>query len=131
LSQDTSIPSDITFNFYEKTKTIDGGGVEVEVRKYVGQVKAHKFLLASCSQVFKESFFSPNFEDSAEELIVEDSTLRAFRIMIDFIYGRFPKLRGHLEICEMFEIENVADQYRVAGLKEEYKSSMLLYFRYR
>ena len=131
LNEDSSLPSDITFKFYEKTKTLDGEGKMVDVKKFVGQVKAHKLLLASCSQVFKESFFNPSLKDTTDELVIEDSSLRAFRIMIDFIYGRFPKLRGGPDICEMFEIENVADRYRVAGLKEEYKSSMLLYFRYR
>ena len=54
LNNDTDLPRDITFKFFEKTKTTDDeGGVEEEVR-FVGDIKAHKFLLASCSEVFKE-----------------------------------------------------------------------------
>ena len=50
--------------------------------------------------------------------------------MVDFIYGRFPRLRVGSDICEMFEIENVAEKFRILGLKDEYKSSMMLYFRH-
>ena len=128
LDTNTTLPPDVTFKFFEM-KSSHRGGKEEEVRQYVGEVKAHKLLLACCSQVFKEKFFNSN--NDVNELIVEDSSIRAFKIMVDFIYGRFPKLRGGPDICEMFEIVNVADKYRVAGLKEEYKSSMLLYFRYR
>jgi len=129
LNNDTDLPRDITFKFYEKIKTTVEDSVENEVTKYVGEIKAHKFLLASCSEVFKESFFTTS--NLLNELIIENSSLSAFKIMIDFIYGRFPKLRGREDICEIFEIENLADQYRIAGLKDEYRASMLLYLRYR
>ena len=77
---------------------------------------------------------SPSYSWTLDnEVIIEDSSLSAFKIMIDYIYGRFPKLRGREaeDICEIFEIENLADQYKIAGLKEEYRASMLLYLRYR
>ena len=123
LSNDTDLPRDVTFKFYEKRKK-----PEEEIR-FVGDIKAHKFLLSSCSEVFKQTFF--NSSNRHNEVTIEDSSLSAFKIMIDFIYGRFPKLRGRDDICEIFEIENLADQYRIAGLKEEYRASMLLYLRYR
>ena len=123
LSNDTDLPHDVTFKFYEKKKNTD------EEFRFVGDIRAHKFLLSSCSEVFKESFF--NSSNRHNEVTIEDSSLSAFKIMIDFIYGRFPKLRGRENICEIFEIENLADQYRIAGLKEEYRASMLLYLRYR
>ena len=125
LKTETDLPADVTFKFYEKTKTVDGG----EVRKFVGDLKAHKLLLASCSEVFKDSFFhSSNLQ--THEVVIEDCSIRAFRIMVDFIYGRFPRLRVGSDICEMFEILNVAEKFRIVGLKEEYKSSMMLYFRH-
>ena len=125
LSNDTALPCDVTFKFYKKRKNTE------EEFRFVGDIKAHKFLLSSCSQVFKESFFNSSNRDN--EVIIEDSSLSAFKIMIDYIYGRFPKLRGREaeDICEIFEIENLADQYKIAGLKEEYRASMLLYLRYR
>ena len=123
LKSETDLPADITFKFYEKTKTTDGS----EVKKFVGDLRAHKLLLASCSEVFKDRFFnSSNLE--TDEIVIEDCSIRAFKVMVDFIYGRFPRLRFG-SVCEIFEIENVAERFRIAGLKEEYKSSMLLYFR--
>ena len=123
LKSDTELPADITFKFYEKTETADGR----EVRKFVGDLKAHKLLLASCSEVFKERFFNSS-NLTTTETIIEDCSIRGFKVMVDFIYGRFPRLRDG-SVCEIFEIENVAERFRIAGLKEEYKSSMLLYFR--
>ena len=123
LKSDTELPADITFKFYEKTQTADGR----EVRKFVGDFKAHKLLLASCSEVFKERFFNSS-NPTTTEIIIEDCSIRGFKVMVDFIYGRFPRLRDG-SVCEIFEIENVAEKFRIAGLKEEYKSSMLLYFR--
>merc|ERR550517_2186263 len=103
---------------------------ERRVPTFVGEIKAHKFLLASCSEVFKECLLNPS-NSLINEIHIEDSSLSAFKIMVDFIYGKFPKLRGRADICEIFEIENLADQYRIDGLKEEYRTSMLLYLRYR
>ena len=127
LNGETDLPVDITFKFYEKTQANEGGG---EAGRFVGEIKAHQFLLASCSEVFKERFFN-SLNLQPKEIIVEDSSVRAFKTMVDFIYGRFPRLRSGSDICEMFEIENVAEKFRVNGLKEEYKSSMILYFRHR
>ena len=129
LKSETDLPVDVTFQFFEKSKTTDGGIEGGESKKFVGVIKAHKFLLASCSECFKEYFFnSSNLQTN--EIIIEDCSIRAFRIMVDFIYGRFPRLRAGSDICEIFEIENVAEKFRVIGLKEEYKSSMMLYFRH-
>lgn len=129
LKSETDLPADVNFQFFEKTQTTDAGVDGGEIRKFVGCIKAHKFLLASCSESFKDSFFnSSNLQTN--EIIIEDCSIRAFRIMVDFIYGRFPRLRAGSDICEIFEIENVAEKFRVVGLKEEYKSSMMLYFRH-
>ena len=129
LKSETDLQADITFQFFEKTKTNDGGVDGGETRKFVGCIKAHKFLLASCSESFKDSFFnSSNLQ--TDEIIIEDCSIRAFRIMVDYIYGRFPRLRAGSDICEIFEIENVAEKFRIVGLKQEYKSSMMLYFRH-
>ena len=130
LKSETDLPADVTFKFYEKTKTTDGGLDGREVGRFVGDVKAHKFLLATCSQVFKERFFNST-NHQTNEIIIEDCSIRAFKTMVDFIYGRFPRLRAGSDICEIFEIENVAERFRIVGLKEEYKSSMMLYFRHR
>ena len=130
LNTDAGLPHDITFKFYEKMKATAEGNDELRVGKFVGEIKAHKFLLASCSEVFKERLLHSS-NSLINELHIEDSSYSAFKIMIDFMYGKFPRLRGRADICEIFEIENLADQYRIDGLKEEYRASMLLYLRYK
>jgi hypothetical protein len=57
------------------------------------------------------------------------SSLNAFKVMIDYIYGKYPTLRGAEEICEIFEIVDLADRFCVSGLVEEYRTAMFLYFR--
>ena len=51
--------------------------------------------------------------------------------MINYMYGKCPTLRGADEICEMFEIVDLAERFTVSGLEEEYKTAMFLYFRER
>ena len=52
-------------------------------------------------------------------------------MMIDYIYGKYPTLRGAGEICEIFEIINLAERFKISGLEEEYRTAMFLYFRER
>ena len=59
------------------------------------------------------------------------TSLNAFRVMIDYIYGKFPTLRGAAEISEIFEIINLAEWFEIEGLEEEYRTAMFLYFRER
>ena len=49
--------------------------------------------------------------------------------MINYIYGKYPTLRGAEEICELFEIVDLAERFTISGLEEEYKTAMFLYFR--
>ena len=70
LYNNTDLPRDITFKLYDKSRSTKG-----EVSNFVGEIKAHKFLLASCSEVFKEKFFSPS-NHHINELRIEDSSLR-------------------------------------------------------
>lgn len=67
----------------------------------------------------------------AEEINVVCSSVGAFQVMIDYLYGKFPTLRGAEEICEIFEIVDLADRFKVVGLEDEYRTAMFLYFRER
>ena len=49
--------------------------------------------------------------------------------MIDYIYGKYPTLKGAEEICEIFEIINLAERFKITGLEEEYRTALFLYFR--
>ena len=35
------------------------------------------------------------------------------QVMIDYLYGKFPTLRGAEEICEIFEIVDLAERFKV------------------
>jgi len=64
-----------------------------------------------------------------EVVEVECSSLNAFKVMINYMYGKYPTLRGAEEICEIFEIVDLAERFEVSGLEEEYRTAMFLYFR--
>ena len=37
------------------------------------------------------------------------------QVMIDYMYGKFPTLRGAEEICELFEIVDLAERFKVCA----------------
>jgi len=70
-------------------------------------------------------------QKGVEDINVVCSSVGAFQVMIDYLYGKFPTLRGAEEICEIFEIVDLADRFKVVGLEDEYRTAMFLYFRER
>lgn len=70
-------------------------------------------------------------QTEVEDINVVCSSVGAFQVMIDYLYGKFPTLRGAEEICEIFEIVDLADRFKVVGLEDEYRTAMFLYFRER
>jgi len=135
LTPDSEIPPDITFRIIELPKC---GIIEAAETgsKVVGELKAHKYYLSTISEVFKEQFFSGaaeygKHEDSNNDEVVEiiGPSFNAFKVMIDYIYGKYPTLRGAEEICEIFEIINLQDRFKIWGLEEEYRTALFLYFR--
>ena len=74
LSVDSDLPPDVIFVIEE------------------GRVRAHKLLLAGVSPVFKGMFYGP-MKETAEEILVEETTFEAFDTMVKYIYqppGREP-----------------------------------------
>jgi len=135
LAHDSEVPPDVTFEIFELPKYSD----DIDNKVVIGEIKAHKYYLAAVSEVFKEQFFS---EASISEIdVIDDSidykikivgpSFNAFKVMIDYIYGKYPTLRGADEICEIFEIINLAERYKISGLEEEYRTALFLYFRER
>merc|ERR1712032_1052198 len=70
-------------------------------------------------------------QTGVEDITVVCSSVGAFQVMIDYLYGKFPTLRGAEEICEIFEIVDLAERFKVVGLEDEYRTAMFLYFRER
>ena len=75
LSENSEIPSDITFKF---TKDVEGHK----------RVTAHKLILAMVSQVFRNMFYVHNTKDrTASEISIEDRSKAAFQTMVEAIYN--------------------------------------------
>jgi len=68
-------------------------------------------------------------KEGVENVNIACSSVDAFKVMIDYMYGKFPTLRGAEEICELFEIVDLAERFKVIGFEEEYRTAMFLYFR--
>ena len=93
------IPTDVEFVFgEEETKET---------------VKAHKYLLAQKSPVFKAMLFGPLQENRIQ---IKGTSLKLFKLLIDFMYEEAINVSG-LDLCQQFEIYNLGEMYDVAGLK--------------
>ena len=131
LESDSEIPPDVTFEI-RTLKTPASNEI-------IGVIKAHKFHLSVVSPVFRDIFFGekllPNSDIVGEvtenKVEIVGPSFKAFKVMIDYMYGKYPSLRGASEICEIFEIINLADQFSIEGLEEEYRTAMFLYFRHK
>jgi len=135
LAPYSEIPPDVTFEIIALPKYNSSDTIKNKV--VVGEIKAHKYYLATSSPVFKELFFSEASDrdvgdgKSEEKIEITGQSFNAFKVMVDYIYGKYPTLRGAEEICEIFEIINLAERYKIIGLEEEYRTAMFLYFRER
>jgi len=180
LEPTSEIPADVCFKIIERLNNNEG---EEEEGRVMGEVRAHKYLLAAVSNTFKSWFFgqeeiqaldycdNKSFhlcdqkcpdavkkfkmqckmfkgavpgqicdkkgeveyvkQTGVEDINIVCSSVSAFQVMIDYLYGKFPTLRGAEEICEIFEIVDLAEKFKVIGLEDEYRTAMFLYFRER
>ena len=98
-------PTDITFKIEE---------VDEE-----GEVKAHRLVLGLASQVFKKMLFVTGTDDKeAKEIPVEETTVAAFRAMVDAIYNT-KTIQESLKdktVHEMFAVLNLVKKYEIPEL---------------
>ena len=73
LLPDSEIPSDVCFLVKDETTAGENGSFK--------SIRAHKFLLAGSSPVFRAQFFGP-MKDTGEVLEVKDTTAGAFGTMV-------------------------------------------------
>jgi len=109
LSSDSELPPDVTFK-------IEGGG----------EVCAHRLLLAGGSRVFRALFFGP-MKEKKEDVVIKDTTVEAFTIMINFIYQNPDFSLKEISCPEtLFEVFNVSKRYQLDELnnivKEAFKT---------
>ena len=101
LSVDSDLPPDVIF-------VIEGE-----------RVRAHKLLLAGVSPVFKGMFYGP-MKETAEEILVEETTFEAFDTMVKYIYqppgGEPFNLDGIQCPQKLFELLTLATRYQVLSL---------------
>ena len=88
--------------------------------------------MVEMEEAVEESDLREVRRDKGIEIVqVVCSSLGAFKVMVDYLYGKFPTLRGAQQICEIFEIIDLADRFGAEGLEEEYRTALFLYFRER
>ena len=106
LSEESEVPPDVFFLVHEE----DGGSA---------RIGAHRLLLAGVSPVFKRMFFGP-MKETKEVMEVEDTSAKAVRAMIDYIYGPADDVairEAIKDISSLFELYALADMYDILNLK--------------
>ena len=136
LSPASEIPTDVTFEIIQIPRYRYSSLDSTESKVVIGEVRAHKYFLATISEVFKDQFFGEDsildirgLEPDIDTVEIIGPSYNAFKVMIDYIYGKYPTLKGAEEICEIFEIINLAERFKITGLEEEYRTALFLYFR--
>jgi len=89
-----------------------------------GRVSAHKLVLALSSPVFKVQLFGGWSNDDELPILVTDVTFRAFRALVDYIYGKpldrvFFDVLGLEAAARLLELAYAAEKYQVKNLTEE------------
>ena len=84
LQQDSELPPDITFHILEDDEQQEGDEQDESACK-TSKVRAHKFLLAGVSPVFRKQFFGP-LKTTEDTVDIKDTTVEAFTTMISYIY---------------------------------------------
>ena len=91
----SEIPYDITF-------VIDECG---------SKVKAHKFIMAMSSPVFKKQFYG-ELKEIDDKIVIKDASKDAFITMLDFFYCREVDWEKKT-VEDFFEIANMAEKYQL------------------
>ena len=113
LSEESEVPSDVFFLVHEE----DGGSA---------RIGAHRLLLAGVSPVFKRMFFGP-MKETKEVMEVEDTSAKAVRAMIDYIYGPYDEVaieEAMEDTSTLFELYALGDMYDILNLKTEIMDSL-------
>ena len=102
---DSEIPPDVIFRVTERDSD------------KTGDVLAHRLLLAGSSPVFRKQFFGP-MKKEQEVIEIQDTTVEAFTVMINFIYRAPTVSFTILQNCpqKLCEILNISERYQVSSL---------------
>ena len=100
LHPEFGIPPDITFSYGEQEN--------------LGEVHAHKIVLALKSTVFKNMFYTQG--EKLETNVV--TNFKAFQLMINFMYEKKDKWE-RISIVELFQVAFLATKYNMEGLMDK------------
>ena len=110
LLPDSEIPSDVCFLVKDETTAGENGSF-----------RAHKFLLAGSSPVFRAQFFGP-MKDTGEVFEVKNTTADAFGTMVRYIYRSPGANTFTLDAIrcpqELMELHDLAVRYQILGLEK-------------
>eukprot|EP00092_Neocalanus_flemingeri_P069048 GFUD01084520.1.p1 GENE.GFUD01084520.1~~GFUD01084520.1.p1 ORF type:complete len:287 (-),score=61.22 GFUD01084520.1:43-903(-) len=101
LDPSFGLPTDVTFQIVSSGK----------------EVKAHKYVLALTSPVFKKQFFG-DAKETKDVIPVKETTEEAFETMIDFTYGKEIDWK-EMTIEDLFNVANMAEKYLNETLMKE------------
>jgi len=88
-----------------------------KVKEVKGEIKAHTFILAASSPVFKAMFFGP-MKEGLDVIEVKETSFEAFKKLIEYIYHVDIECKD-ISIVELYDIVNLAERYDMSKLKEE------------
>eukprot|EP00092_Neocalanus_flemingeri_P003229 GFUD01003456.1.p1 GENE.GFUD01003456.1~~GFUD01003456.1.p1 ORF type:complete len:309 (+),score=68.17 GFUD01003456.1:41-967(+) len=120
LDPSCGIPTDVTFQIMGfKTPDLETGQ-DKEI--LLGEVKGHKLILGMVSTVYKAGFYGPA-KETKDIVPVRQTTLEAFKKMVDYIYSKEIDWSGQT-VLEMYDVVNLAERYDIPGLLEEIQTQM-------
>lgn len=74
------------------------------------RLPAHRLVLASCSSYFRALLYGGMRESKQQEVVLQDTPLRAFELLLRYIYTGQLKLSG-LQECVVLEVLELSHQY--------------------
>jgi len=78
---------------------------------------AHKYYLAAASPVFSTQFFG-SLQEEGTVITLTDVTARAFKAMLEFVYGQNVTTLEASSVMELFEALYVANKYMIEKMTE-------------
>ena len=105
LEPTSLITPDVTFVFKEEDDKVNK------------EVKAHKVILATASDVFEREFYGA-MKETSEVIIIEDACQEVFQVMVNYIYNQQPQweVLGISLICSLYYL---AEKYNIGDLRDD------------
>ena len=102
----------------------------------MGELRAHKHLLASISLVFRKQFFG-KLAEPRREILIKETTFRAFQFLLQYIYcglelaTLIEQMQPTGAVALFFEILNLAEKYDmkplIAEISQGYKDAWMVF----